>query len=215
MKITDYKTIIFDCDGVVLDSNKIKTQSFFNAAIPYGKEKAQELVSYHIERGGVSRYKKFEWLLEQCKEIKGPTLEQLLASYAKEVEAGLLSCDVAKGLKLLREQTENSKWLIVSGGAQHELREVFAKRGLDSFYNGGIFGSPDTKDEILKREVANDNIRFPALFIGDSKYDFEAANNANLDFVFLTGWSEVPDKEAWCKENKIEVKLNLSEFLNV
>lgn len=215
MKITDYKTIIFDCDGVVLDSNKIKTQAFYKAALSYGEEKAQSLVQYHVARGGISRYKKFEWLLEQCKGLKGPTLEQLLASYAKEVEAGLLSCDIAKGLKQLRDETKKAKWLIVSGGAQHELRDIFAKRNIDSLYDGGIFGSPDSKDEILSREIVNGNIESPALFIGDSKYDFEAATNANLDFIFLTDWSEVIDKETWCNENLIEMKSNLGELLNV
>ena len=214
MKITDYKTIVFDCDGVVLDSNKVKTTAFYKAALPYGVEKAQSLVDYHVARGGISRYKKFEWLLEKCKGLKGPTLEQLLASYAKEVEAGLLSCDIAIGLEQLREHTKKAKWLIVSGGAQHELRDVFTKRFINSHYDGGIFGSPDSKDEILSREIKSGNIKFPALFIGDSKYDFEAARSANLDFVFLKGWSEVIDKENWCKENSIEVKLNLCELLN-
>ena len=29
--ITQYDTIAFDCDGVILDSNKVKTEAFFNA----------------------------------------------------------------------------------------------------------------------------------------------------------------------------------------
>jgi phosphoglycolate phosphatase-like HAD superfamily hydrolase len=215
MKITDYKTIIFDCDGVVLDSNKIKTQAFFNAAISYGEEKAQKLVSYHTERGGVSRYKKFAWFIEKYGSSTEISLEKLLENYAEEVEKGLLNCDIANGLKALRELTSDAKWLIVSGGSEQEIRDIFNTRTIAKYYDSGIFGSPDTKDEILKRELANGNICFPALFIGDSKYDFEAAKNANLDFVFLTGWSEVIDKEIWCKENEIEVKLNLCELLNV
>jgi phosphoglycolate phosphatase-like HAD superfamily hydrolase len=215
MKITDYNTIVFDCDGVVLDSNKIKTQAFFNAAISYGAIKAQELVNYHIERGGVSRYKKFEWFIERYGALPHTDLKKLLENYAEEVEKGLLSCKIANGLKEFRELTSNAKWLIVSGGAQHEIREIFHKRNIAKYYESGVFGSPDTKDEILKRELANGNISFPALFIGDSKYDFEAATNANLDFIFLTDWSEVVDKETWCNDNSIEMKSNLGEFLNV
>lgn len=215
MKITDYKTIVFDCDGVVLDSNKIKTQAFFNSAISYGEIKARELVNYHIERGGVSRYKKFEWFIERFGTLLDIDINKLLESYAEEVEKGLLNCRVANGLKELRKLTNNAKWLIVSGGAQHEIREVFNKRNIAKYYESGIFGSPDSKDEILSREIVNGNIELPALFIGDSKYDFEAACNAGLDFIFLTDWSEVTDKEAWCKENSIKVKCNLCELLNV
>ena len=85
MKITDYKTIVFDCDGVVLDSNKIKTQAFFNSAISYGEIKAQELVNYHIERGGVSRYKKFEWFIERFGTLPDIVGEFGLQKIAKEI----------------------------------------------------------------------------------------------------------------------------------
>ena len=40
MKSEKYSTIVFDCDGVILNSNKIKTDAFFNATIKYGQEKA-------------------------------------------------------------------------------------------------------------------------------------------------------------------------------
>ncbi len=214
MKITDYKTIVFDCDGVVLDSNQVKTQAFYKAALPYGKEIAQSLVDYHVARGGISRYKKFEWLIEQCEGLKGPTLEELLDSYAKEVESGLLSCNITSGLTQLREYTQGANWLIVSGGAQHELREVFTKRDLVKYYDGGIFGSPDTKDEILSREIANGNIKLPAIFIGDSKYDFEAATNAKLDFVFMTKWSEVIGLHEWLENHKINHKQSVCELID-
>jgi len=48
-------------------------------------------------------------------------------------------------------------------------------------------------------------LQFPALFIGDSKYDFEAANRAGLDFVFLSDWTEVADWQTYCAENNIVV----------
>ncbi|MFP3355153.1 HAD family hydrolase, partial [Pseudoalteromonas sp. SIMBA_153] len=81
---------------------------------------------------------------------------------------------------------------------QVELREVFAARGIASLFNGGIFGSPDTKDEILLREITEQNIQMPSLFLGDSKYDYQAASKAKLDFVFISGWTEVFDWEYWC-----------------
>lgn len=203
MKITDYATLIFDCDGVVLDSNKIKTQAFYQAALPYGEEAAQQLVGYHVSHGGISRYKKFALFLEEMVSGRsGPGLEELLESYASHVRAGLLSCDVAPGLDALREATE-ARWLIVSGGDQNELREIFAERGLAGSFDGGIYGSPDTKDEILAREQGNGTISTPALFLGDSTYDHRAAEAAGLDFVFVTDWTEVPGWEAWCQENRL------------
>lgn len=202
MKIDSYLTLIFDCDGVVLNSNRIKTTAFYQAALPYGEEAAVALAEYHVAHGGVSRYKKFDHFLEHIapKHIscqQGPGLDELLHVYAVNVREGLLNCEIAPGLEALRRKTTGARWLIVSGGDQAELRDVFAARGLAGFFDGGIFGSPDTKDEILARELTNGNIQQPALFLGDSKYDYQAATAARLDFVFLSAWSEVEDWVTW------------------
>ena len=123
-----------------------------------------------------------------------------------------MTCEVTKGLEELRQKTKQANWLIVTGGDQAELREVFAVRGLNHYFNGGIFGSPETKDTILEREISNGNITKSALFLGDSKYDYQAAKPAGLDFVFLTDWTEVTRWKVWCLENKINYKLNINEL---
>ncbi|WP_300319068.1 HAD-IA family hydrolase [Idiomarina sp.] len=208
--VAEYQTLVFDCDGVVLNSNHVKTNAFYKATLPYGENAANAFVKYHTENGGVSRYKKFAYFLDAIvPNVEGPGLDELLERYAAEVVDGLLTCDVAEGLDELRKQTSDSRWLIVSGGDQDELRLVFEKRGLASLFDGGIFGSPTPKKDILDRELANGNIQQHALFIGDSKYDYESAKHAGLDFVFLSGWSEVDSWQSWVIDN------NHSEFTSV
>lgn len=206
--IADYATLVFDCDGVVLDSNRVKTQAFYEAALPYGEAAAQALVEHHVANGGISRYKKFSYFVEDLVPVYapgtvGPSREELLASYADCVHDGLLSCAVAPGLEVLRQRTSSARWLIVSGGDQAELRDVFTQRDIAKWFNGGIFGSPDTKDEILARELATGNIESPALFLGDSKYDYQAASIAGLDFVFLSAWTEVADWQGWLSDARV------------
>lgn len=210
LEINDYKTLVFDCDGVLLDSNRVKTQAFYKAALPYGEAAAQALLEYHIANGGVSRYKKFGYFLEHIAPLHTQItvtlesdLELLLTDYAQSVQKGLLSCEIAKGLKELRDQTRQASWLVVSGGDQKELHSIFSQRNLTSLFDGGVFGSPDTKDHILACELNNGNIQFPALFLGDSKYDYQAAHQAGIDFVFISGWSEVEAYEEWCKFNAL------------
>ena len=220
LPLSDYKTLIFDCDGVLLDSNKVKTQAFYQAALPYGEAAAQDLLEYHVANGGISRYKKFAYFLEHIVPLHTPVaveadLESLLSTYAQLVQEGLLSCKIATGLKELRYQTRQSKWLVVSGGDQKELHSIFAQRDLSSLFDGGIFGSPDNKDHILARELDNENIQFPALFLGDSKYDYQAAHRAGIDFIFISGWSEVEDYDDWCHENDLSSIRNVSSLLDM
>lgn len=203
--IKNYHSLVFDCDGVVLDSNRIKTQAFYDAALIYGHDAAQALKDYHVKNGGISRYKKFEYFLSEILggHVNPDDLKQLLERFASEVKKGLLASKVAPRLDELRDYTQHTNWLIVSGGDQAELREAFTQKGLDVFFDGGIFGSPDTKELILEREIRQSNIDKPALFLGDSKYDYQAARQAGLDFVFISGWTEVADWEAWCQSNQI------------
>jgi phosphoglycolate phosphatase-like HAD superfamily hydrolase len=209
MNNLDYNTLVFDCDGVVLNSNKIKTQAFYKAALPFGEDAAQKLVEHHVLNGGISRYKKFEWFIREVVPSSTAELNKLLESYAQFVRDGLLSCEIADGLIELRNKTSHANWLIVSGGDQQELREVFTARKIANLFDGGIFGSPDSKDIILERELANNNINRPAIFLGDSRYDHVASARAGLDFVFLNYWTEFENWKSYCRENNLLVKDSL------
>ena len=199
------KTLVFDCDGVILDSNRIKTEAFSNVAMQFGAHAAEELVRFHVQNGGVSRYRKFEYLLVNI--LRRPStvteIESLASQYGLRVREQLLLCPMTLGLKELRKATPHINWVIVSGGDQAELQYIFAERGLISLFNRGIHGSPATKDEILSREIASRRLGLPALFLGDSRYDHEAAQRAGLDFIFIHQWTEFSDWREYCKINDI------------
>ncbi|NOU25531.1 MAG: HAD family hydrolase [Methylotenera sp.] len=217
IELEKYKTIVFDCDGVVLDSNIVKTEAYFRTAKNLGAtdEQAQSLVDYHVRLGGISRYHKFEYYLSEIlhQAVTKEAVQALLNEFSRELEVGLMACEVAEGLDVLRQATPQANWMILSGGDQQEIRELFAKRKLAHFFDGGLFGSPDNKDTVLAREKAKGNLRFPALFIGDSKYDHEAAIRAGLDFVFLSDWTEVGDWESYCQLNKIQLVRSLHSLV--
>lgn len=216
IEINKYKTIVFDCDGVILDSNITKIDSYFRTAKKLGgtDTQAQALVDHHVKFGGISRYPKFVWYIEEVlkQTATKEAVQEYLEAFSLAVTKGLMRCKIADGLQRLRDATPNTNWLVVSGGDQQEIRELFDKRGLTDLFNGGLFGSPDNKDEIFEREKANGNIQMPALFIGDSKYDYESSTRAGLDFVFLSDWTDVPNWEYFCAENKIPVSRNIKSF---
>ena len=209
--------MVFDCDGVVLNSNVVKTEAYFRTAKNLGATdvQAQALVDYHVKLGGISRYYKFDWYVREVlkKPVTDAAIKALLDGFSQELTVGLMQCNLAKGIFDLREATPNAKWSILSGGDQQEIRALFAKRKIAHLFDGGLFGSPDNKDEVLAREKSNGNLQFPALFLGDAKYDFEAASHAGLDFIFLSDWTEVPYWQAYCAQHKITVLDNISQLL--
>ena len=85
--IQKYKTIVFDCDGVVLDSNIVKTEAYFRTAKNLGATdtQAQALVDYHVKLGGISRYHKFDWYLREVLQqpVTEVAVQKLLDNLAK------------------------------------------------------------------------------------------------------------------------------------
>lgn len=216
IELAKYKTIVFDCDGVILDSNITKIDSYFRTAKKLGatNEQAQALVDHHVKLGGISRYSKFVWYLEEV--LQQPAtkeaVQEYLDAFSLAVQKGLMGCKIADGLTQLRAATSHANWLVISGGDQNEIRQLFEKRNLTALFDSGLFGSPDNKDEILAREKDNGNIQMPALFIGDSRYDYESSTRAGLDFVFLSDWTDMPDWESFCEERQIRVCRNVQSL---
>lgn len=215
--LTQYKTLVLDCDGVVLNSNKTKVNAYFEVAKRNGgtDAQAQALVEHHVQKGSFPRNGKIEYYLKEIlkQEVTEEVMQQYMYSFDEVLDKTLMDCEVSPGLQALREASRHSKWMLLSGGDQRELRKIFARRNLAHLFDAGIFGGPDTKDIVLAREKANGNLQLPALFIGDSKYDFEAATGAGLDFVFLSDWTEVADWQVFCQTNKIAVAKNLQGLL--
>ena len=208
---------MFDCDGVVLDSNITKIDSYFRTAKKLGATdvQAQMLVDHHVKFGGISRYPKFVWYIEKVLKEKATkvAVQEYLDAFSLAVKKGLMRCKIADGLHALRNKTPDAKWLVVSGGDQQEIRGLFEQRELAHLFDSGLFGSPDNKDEILAREKENGNIEFPALFIGDSKYDYESSTRAGLDFVFLSSWTDVPDWKVFCQTHQIKTVNSVQSLL--
>ncbi len=215
MSFAHYKSFVFDCDGVLLDSNRLKTEAFYEAALPWGQTAASALVAYHQAHGGISRFVKFEHLFETLlsRSSYGADLERALQRYGQIVREKLFESDETPGMRdFLASLPPESYKIVVSGGMQSELREVFAAKGLDRYFHG-IYGSPDTKMVILDRERAAGRLSKPGIFFGDSRADYEAAEHAHLDFVFLHGISEFKGWRDFFADRPVRVAAHLGELI--
>ena len=210
----NYSHLFFDCDGVILNSNKVKTNAFYKIASKYGEESAIKLVNYHIKNGGISRYKKIKFFQKNIIKNNDMKLyEKLINDYGSILKKDLLETEISKGIFKIKEFFPDSKLAVISGSDQKELLWLFKKLKIDNIFDAGIFGSPKSKEEIFNHIFKNSRDIVSSIYLGDSKYDFEVSKMFGMDFAFINEWTDVQDWAIFTKRNNIKSYPNISEFL--
>ena len=188
-----YSTILFDCDGVILDSNHIKSQAFYDLALPYGENVASTFLEYHQYNGGISRHNKFSFLVYDLLSFSGShatqVISNLLDSYAALIYSGLLTCPFSKSIFNLSSHFSHINSYVISGSLETELNSVFTQRSIHQLFDG-IYGSPRNKYQIIDSLLSSGLLKAPIIFVGDSQYDHQVANHFSFDFVFVSGWTD-------------------------
>jgi len=180
------KAVVFDFDGVIIESASIKTSAFrklFELEYP---EKADEIVSYHLKNMGISRYIKFRFI---CKSILKIPLsegqEKLLGEKFSEIvfDEILKAPFVPGALEFLNENYRNFDLFVASGTPFLELLEIIKRRKLNHYFKE-IYGSPETKDGIIL-EILNKYgyARSEMVFIGDAESDRMATQKNKINFI--------------------------------
>jgi phosphoglycolate phosphatase-like HAD superfamily hydrolase len=158
-------------------------------------EPIEQCVEYFRNNFGKSRFHHVSYFLEKILDVEREEREvyekSILKNFSEQCQMLYLESEVTPGFLEFLKQCNGKKY-VASGSEQTELRCVFAKRGLDKYFDG-IFGSPVTKVEnvrhILELEQSNN-----AVIFGDALSDLYAAKDNNCHFVAYLPFSNVRNK---------------------
>ncbi len=128
----------------------------------------------------------------------------------EQVLSLLNDCEIAKVSKL-RQKTKLIKWMVASGGDERELNQLFKEKKIDGFFDQGIYGSPASKHEII--ETNKKKPLFTPHFLGDSLYDIQTAQKYNLDFIFISAWTDLSDWKSICDKEDIPTTEKLIDLI--
>lgn len=179
------QAIILDFDGVILESTNVKTWAFAELFKDY-PEHVDQIVKYHLDHGGVSRYEKFEHIYKNI--LKKPLSKSELASLSKRfsdiVFSKILSCDFVSGaLEFLKKYHNTTTLFIVSATPHEEINDIVEKLNIRKYFHG-VYGSPHTKAELVKKILRENKLRPQnVLFVGDQMSDYNVAKHLGLQFV--------------------------------
>ena len=185
--LKDYKVILWDFDGVIMESNSIRDIGFERVLSEYPSDLVNQLMDFHKQNGGLSRYVKFRYFFEDIlnQEVTDEKIQELANSFSVIMKSLLVNPQILikDSLSFIKSNFENYKMHIVSGSDQNELRYLCSEMKLTHYFKS-IHGSPTTKKDLVK-QVINDNYYQKAncILIGDSINDYEAAQDNGIDFA--------------------------------
>jgi len=180
------KVILWDFDGVLMDSNSTRDLGFKEVLKEYPKEQIAALMDYHQRNGGLSRYVKFRYFFET---IRGEEIDdknvQLWADKFSTIMKEILvnpALLIQDSMDFVTKHYQHVAMHIVSGSDQSELRHICKACNISQYFKS-IHGSPTPKIELVK-QVLQDNAyqKDDCLLIGDSINDKEAAEINGIDF---------------------------------
>jgi phosphoglycolate phosphatase-like HAD superfamily hydrolase len=189
----EYDLYIFDCDGVILDSNALKIQAMERALTGYSESEISSSLDYFAKNFGKSRYHHVEFFLRNVIKVSesdfSDRYSQVLNLYARACEKLYLSAAICDGFIEFISSLRVPCY-VASGSDQDELRQVFAKRKLSKYFID-ILGSPEKKANNVRKILSESKGK--ALMIGDSLSDLEAARECEIDFLFVSKYSASPE----------------------
>ena len=179
------KAIIFDFDGVLVESAHVKTEAF-RKLFSRWPDKADEGVAFHLKNMGVSRYIKFKYFYENI--IRERYSDEIGFKLGSEFSGIVLDeikiAPFVRGAKTFLENCHSKySFYIASGTPDVELLEIVSSKRIDRYFDG-IFGSSLTKAEITNNILGNDSLKNNlVVFVGDAVSDKKAAEETGVHFV--------------------------------
>lgn len=192
ISIKSFDRIIFDFDGVIMDTNDCKKESFYSIfkKIGINKNKFDSLLSpgktrYEIIKDALCIKKKED-------ELNISQYEEILNEYSEIAFTRLKKCRHTNFFKKNESIFKQVKSYVVSAASEEELKRLMIFKGLDNYFKlENVYGSPKSKIQNIKELIDAGRIsnQDKVLLIGDSESDLKVSEYFNFNFIFVSDWS--------------------------
>ncbi len=190
--------IIFDFDGVIVDSNEVRINGFIRLYQNRYPWAIDEFRRYLRLNSGLSRYKKIEYFYKNILRIEP---ELIILTKDAEDYSSIVTSDVIKApfidgsIDFIKKNINRFEYAMISSSNQLELIKICMSRDIDKYFTE-ILGSPIEKNKNIERFIRNKNaIKSEIVYVGDTKYDEIAALNSGISFVGFGQKSEFSQTE--------------------
>jgi len=180
------KNILFDFDGVILDSMPVRERGFKKIFEGYDSRLVEKLLVYHNKNGGLSRYVKIRYFYEKLlnQAVSDKEINKIAENFSIIMRAELINEKylVDETVDFIDKNYKNYNFHIVSGSDQKELRFLCKEIGIERYFIS-IYGSPTCKNDLVRNILTKYNYKeSETVLVGDSVNDYEACKVNAIDF---------------------------------
>lgn len=180
-----FPLIVFDCDGVIIESVTAKTEAFYRLGLAWGPKVAKKLRDYHTSHLGISRFVKFDWLFKEVlhEELTPEISDKLGQEFVDLCLAEVTNSPLVPGCQDCLDYLQGKAAMYVASGMPDaELRMIIKARGLGKYFRNTL-GSPPGKTDLLDSIVFEEGLDpEKTLMVGDSSTDLAAAEAVGCAF---------------------------------
>jgi HAD superfamily hydrolase (TIGR01549 family) len=200
------KNILFDFDGVILDSMPIRDYGFKKIFEYFDDALVSQLLNYHNENGGLSRYVKIKYFYNEIldKEILEEEIDDYASNFSKIMKKELVNKKylIVDTLEFIKNNFKKYNLHIVSGSDERELKYLCKKLEIDKYFQS-INGSPTEKNKLVESVLLdNEYLTKETILIGDSINDYVASEVNSIDFYGFNNTSLINISEQYLENYK-------------
>lgn len=179
-------TILWDFDGVILNSMKIKGNGFVKLFKEYDGTYLKEIEDYHYYNGGVSRFEKIRYFYTEIlkEKITEDKVLKLADKFAEIIESKMSDKNnlISETVKFIKNNYKKYNFHIVSGAEHNELNKLCDNFELTHCFIS-INGSPIKKDILVQNVIEKYHYdKNEIILIGDAVTDYNAAKKNKIEF---------------------------------
>lgn len=179
------QVLVFDFDGVIVESNAVKTEVFAEIFKGY-PDFYEVMMDFHLKNISASRVDKFRYLASLLR-LEDPALfmDEILKKFSHTVKKEVVAAPLVDGaLSLLAKYFKEMPLYLASVTPEEELKDILVQKNIECYFKG-VYGCPPWKKSDALSDIAYlENVDVSRmLLIGDSSGDQKAAMIAGVNFV--------------------------------
>lgn len=181
------KNIIFDFDGVIIDSMDVRVNGVKEVFSQYDDNLLDKFIEYYRYNAGLSKFIKIKYFYNNI--LNEDISEEMIVEYSnklsKIMKAKLSSKEVLINdtYEFIKNNYKKFNFHIASGSEEKELKFLCDKLEISKYFKS-IKGAPLHKNDLVKNIICENNYKKEeTIIIGDSINDFDAADVNNIGFL--------------------------------